>query len=144
MLGDEQYAIYLHYLRNPKLSAEATATMTRRIATSLRHRVLEKFVTKGSKSNHIYRIASHPQYPRITANLHSQLNHQGINKVHSRIMKVWFGIIEPNLKRVLNECAVCTLSKWRGRGRKKDLEDTPSRLTDRICNGNQQLGRLPV
>lgn len=33
-----------------------------------------------------------------------------MNKVHGRIIQGWFGITEANVKWVLNECAICTLS----------------------------------
>lgn len=47
---------------------------------------------------------------QVIANVHSQLNHQGINKVHNRILEGWYGITEANVRWVLRECAVCVRS----------------------------------
>lgn len=118
MLDNTQHALYVHYLQNPDLPANATADMTRNVAAGLKHRVVKNFFLDGSE---VYRKSNPPKQPlakymartitafRIIANVHSQLNHQGITKTHDRIKEGWYGITEENVKWVLKECGVCIL-----------------------------------
>ena len=55
LLSDEQHALYLRYLQNPAIAANATAAMSRPVAASLKSRVLQKYTLDGSD---IYRMAN--------------------------------------------------------------------------------------
>ena len=116
MLDNGQHALYAQYLANPASPAEATPGLTRNQAAGLKHRVLKNFsLVEGE----VYRNANPPKQPTvmymarttiafcIIANVHSQLNHQGITKTHDRVKEGWYGITEENVKWVLKECCVC-------------------------------------
>lgn len=95
MLSDEQHALYLRYLQNPPVVAEATATMSRGVAASLRHRILENYTLGGSEilrkadNKHVrIRYAARTLNAfRIFANIQSQLNRQGINRTHDKVIE---------------------------------------------------------